>query len=93
MNELEKAYQRHKKKQKGMSPFIKHDAGDVEKNIEMINHMAGSQTQGVSAGDSGEAAGVGGGMGEGLTRRTLEEDIERTGIHTISELFDLVESR
>ena len=48
-NELEDRAVRHRKKQKGMSPFsyLNPDAGDVEKGIECFNHAAG--TDGVTS--------------------------------------------
>lgn len=56
-NELENRAARHRKKQKGMSPFsyLNPDAGDVEKGIECFNHAVGA----------GEATNVGAAMGEG----------------------------
>ena len=87
MNELEKAYKRHSKKQKGLSPFVKLNAGNVEQNIDIINHMAGADTS--TAGEATATAGV----GEGLKRTPLEEELDQNNVHTISELFDYMEKR
>lgn len=53
-NELEKTVKKHKKHQKGLSPFcyLNPNAGNVEKNIEMFNNS--TNTDSVSLG-SGEA--------------------------------------
>lgn len=42
MNELEKRAKFHRKKQKGMSPFVKLNAGDPEINAQAFNHSMGS---------------------------------------------------
>lgn len=65
-NELENRAARHRKKQKGMSPFsyLNPDAGDVEKGIECFNHAVGA----------GEAANAGVAMGEGYS--ATEDEVE-----------------
>ena len=42
MNELEKRAKFHRKKQKGISPFVKLNAGDPEINAQAFNHSMGS---------------------------------------------------
>lgn len=44
----------HKKKQKGMSPFMNRDAGNVEKGIEAFNNASSS-----SSAQGGESTGAG----------------------------------
>ncbi|MBO7730926.1 MAG: DUF3293 domain-containing protein [Methanobrevibacter sp.] len=63
MNELEKRAKEHKKKQKGLSPFTKPNAGNVEHNINTFNHMMGSDT---ASGEGGMA------MGESRTSRVYQ---------------------
>ena len=64
-NELETRYKKHKKKQKGLSPFsyLNTDAGNVEKGIEVFNNS-------VSTG------GEGGGMGESLSEELNRDQLK-----------------
>ena len=66
-SEIDKIVKRHRRKQKGLSPFsyLNPDAGDVEKGIEFFNHASG--TDGNSEG--GESIS----MGEGYRQNELEE--------------------
>ena len=76
MNELEKRAKRHRKKQKGMSPFINKDAGNVEYNMAMFNKMMGntpSEQQAETSSETSSEASTGEtsanafvGMGEGM---------------------------
>ena len=72
MNELEKRAKQHRKKQKGLSPFcsLKRDAGNVEHNVAMFNHMNSPteiQSNNPVSGPFGGSAGSGDGMGESFT--------------------------
>lgn len=64
-NELENRAARHRKKQKGMSPFsyLNPDAGDVEKGIKCFNRAIGVDAP--SSRGAGEATDAGAAMGEG----------------------------
>ena len=64
-NELETRSKKHKKKQKGLSPFsyLNTDAGNVEKGIEVFNNS-------VSTG------GEGGGMGESLSEELNRDQLK-----------------
>lgn len=78
-NPLKSAARRHKRKQKGLSPFsyLNPNAGDVEYNIDFFNRAMGS----------GDAAGTEGGEGLG---ESMKEELRIWGDEEISAQNDLV---
>lgn len=74
LNELEKRAKKNRKKQKGLSPYINKDAGNVEYNISMFNRAMGSDTASQS---SGESTAPTGGVGEGLDEASTSRFYQR----------------
>ena len=66
-NELETRYKKHKKKQKGLSPFsyLNTDAGNVEKGVEVFNNSTFNSAD-------GGIGGMGESLSEGLNRDQLK---------------------
>lgn len=72
-NELKKRNKWAKKRQKGMSPFTRMDAGNVEKGIEVFNNS------------TGDSIGDGCGMGESFT----DNDVKMESSDLLTELNSL----
>lgn len=90
MNELEKRAKQHRKKQKGLSPFcsLKTDAGNVEHNVAMFNHMNSSteiQSNNPVSGPFGGNIGNGEGMGESF----IDNHIKQESLDPLTKLNSL----
>lgn len=70
-NELKKRNKWAKKRQKGMSPFTRMNAGNVEKGIEIFNNSIGDST------------GDGCSMGESLDNKSIFDSIKKISIITL----------
>ena len=76
-NELKRMQNFNRRRNKGQSPFVKYNAGNVEKGIAMFNKNTTLNTNSTSAETSGESSGMSSGtsqgMGESLTEGAVKE--------------------
>lgn len=76
-NELKRMQDFNKKRNKGQSPFVKYNAGNVEKGMAIFNKNTTLNTDSAPAESSGESSGMSSGtsqgMGESLTEGAVKE--------------------